>query len=275
MKIKLTVTVIIFIVSISLSSSQVYSQQSDMLTKAKETLAQQVQNPVSSLISVPFQDNTNFELGDHGQAQNILNIQPVVPFSLTKKLNMIPRIIMPIVTQPDLVKGNGTTNGVGDINASFFFSPKKASKVTWGVGPILSIPTGTSPDISNGKWCLGPTAVALIMPKQWVIGGLVNNIWSFTGQSNKPDVNTFLFQPFINYNLPEQWYFGFSPIITANWNAGSGQQWVVPLGLALGKIFTVGKQPMNVQVGAYGNVVKPDIGPAWSSRIQIAFLFPK
>jgi hypothetical protein len=274
MKIKLTVTLLLFIVSITISISQAYSQPNS-LDVVKKTLAQQVQNPVSSLISVPFQNNTNYELGDHGQAQNVLNIQPVLPFSFTKKLNMIPRIIFPIITQPDLVKGNGTTNGVGDINASFFFSPKKSTKVTWGVGPVLSIPTGTSPNISNGKWCIGPTAVALIMPDQWVIGGLVNNIWSFTGQGNMPDVNAFLFQPFINYNLPEQWYFSFSPIITANWEAASGQEWIVPLGLSVGKIFKIKDQPMNVSVGAFGNVVKPDIGPGWTSRIQIAFLFPK
>ncbi len=239
------------------------------------SLAKQVQNPVSTLVSVPFQDNTSYELGDHGQAQNVLNIQPVVPFSLTKKLNMIPRIIFPIVTQPDLVNGSGSTNGIGDINASFFFSPKKTEKVTWGIGPVISIPTGTGHDITYGKWCLGPTGVALIMPGQWVIGGLVNNIWSIAGQSDRESVSAFLFQPFVNYNLPEQWYFSFSPIITANWEASSDNQWTVPLGLSLGKIFKVKNQSLNVSVGAFGNVVKPDIGPAWSSRIQIALLFPK
>ncbi len=258
---------IIFTLSTFLPSS-VFSQK-------KQSLAQQVQNPISSLTSVPIQDNTSYELGDHGQAQNVINIQPVFPMGFSKKLNLIPRIILPIVTQPDLVKGNGSTNGVGDINASFFFSPKKVNKIIWGVGPVISIPTGTGYDITNGKWCLGPTAVALIMPGQWVIGGLLNNIWSFAGQGNKPSVNALLFQPFINYNLPEQWYFSFSPIITANWKASSGNQWIVPLGMSIGKIFSYKKQAMNVSVGAFGNVVKPEIGPAWSTRIQIAFLFPK
>lgn len=248
---------------------------STAFSQKKQSLVQQVQNPVSNLINVPFQDNTSYELGDHGQAQNILNIQPVYPIQLSKKLKLISRIILPITTQPNLANGNGSTNGIGDINATFFFSPVKSKKVSWGLGPVISVPTGTGYDITYGKWCIGPSGVVHYMKKNWVLGGIMNNIWSFAGQSNRESVNAFMFQPFVNYNLPEQWYFSFSPILTANWKASSGNQWIVPLGLAIGKVFTFKKQPLNVIVGAYGNVVKPDIGPAWSTRIQIAFLFPK
>jgi hypothetical protein len=267
MKVKLTSNTTIFFFMMLLTPTLIFSQ-------SLQSLLQKVQNPVSNLISVPFQDNTSYELGDHGQAQNILNIQPVTPFSFNKKLRLVPRIILPITTQPNLEKGNGTTNGVGDINATFFFSPKK-SKITWGLGPVFSIPTGTGAAISYGKWCIGPAGVIHLAKGKWVLGGLMNNIWSFAGQSNRDEVNTFLFQPFINYNLPEQWYFSCSPIITANWKAHSGQQWIVPLGLSIGKVFKIKNQPMNASVGAFGNVVKPDIGPSWSSRIQISFLFPK
>lgn len=51
-----------------------------------EELAELAQNPVGNLISLPMQNNTNFNVGPQDGTQNILNIQPVIPaqhFSLT------------------------------------------------------------------------------------------------------------------------------------------------------------------------------------------------
>ena len=45
-----------------------------------EELAKLAQNPVGNLISVPFQNNTNLNVGTDNGTQNILNIQPVIPF---------------------------------------------------------------------------------------------------------------------------------------------------------------------------------------------------
>ncbi len=44
-------------------------------------LARAVQNPIADLISVPFQNNTNFDFGPRERTQNVLNIQPVIPVS--------------------------------------------------------------------------------------------------------------------------------------------------------------------------------------------------
>ena len=108
------------------------------------------------------------------------------------------------------------------------------------------------------------------MPDPWVIGGLVNNVWSFDGS-----VNSFLFQPFINYNLKRGWYVTSSPIVTADWEAASSEQWTVPVGGGVGRITRIGKQPINLQFQAFYNVEHPAAGPEWSIRFQIAFLFPK
>jgi len=37
----------------------------------------------------------------------------------------------------------------------------------------------------------------------------------------------------------------------------------------------VGKLPINIQLGAYAHVVKPDIGPDWQFRVQIQLFLPK
>jgi hypothetical protein len=74
-------------------------------------LAQTAQNPVANVISLPFQNNTNFNVGPLEKTQNILNIQPVIPFSLGKNWNLITRTILPVISQPALFPGEDRTFG--------------------------------------------------------------------------------------------------------------------------------------------------------------------
>ncbi len=240
----------------------------------KTELAKAAQNPVASMISFPYQNNFNFGLGDFDRTQYLLNIQPVIPLQISEKWNLITRTIIPVVCQPDVWAEQGSTGGVGDLQASFFLSPARPGKLIWGAGPVIQLPSGTHPTLTQGKWGLGPTFVALTMQGPWVIGGLANNVWSVGGQEARPDVNQFLFQYFVNYNLPEGWYLSMSPVITANWEAADGEEWTVPLGGGFGKIFRLGKLPVNGSAALYYNAVKPAGGADWSLRLQLAFLFP-
>jgi hypothetical protein len=142
------------------------------------------------------------------------------------------------------------------------------------MGPVLVLPTNTDEYLGADRWSAGASLVALTMPGKWVIGSLFNNVWDFAG-SDDVDVNFFTWQYFINYNLPKGWYLTSQPIITANWEADSGNQWTVPFGGGVGKIFKIGKQPLNAQVQAFYNVEKPENGPDWQLRLQLQFLFPK
>jgi hypothetical protein len=242
---------------------------------ADQDLAKQTQNPVANLISLPLQNNTNFGIGPDDETQNILNIQPVWPFSISEDWTLITRTILPVVSQPNvLTGGEGRINGLGDTTFTGFFSPKESSKLTWGVGPVFLIPTATDNTLGSDKWGAGASAVLLVMPGKWVVGSLFSNVWSFAGSGNQ-DVNLFTWQYFINYNMANQWYLTSAPIITANWEADSSNRWTVPFGGGVGKIFKIGKQPMNGQVGAYCNVEKPDSGADWQLRVQLQFLFPK
>jgi len=180
-----------------------------------EKLARAVQNPVAKLISVPFQNNFNFGVGPNNAMQYVLNIQPVIPITLSEDWNLITRTIMPIINQPSPAPGIASASGLGDINPTFFFSPAKSGKLFWGVGPTVTLPTATDGQLGHGKWCAGPAAVALVMHGHWVVGALANNQWSFAGYGSQ-DVNAMLLQPFINYNLPKGWYLTSSPIITSD-----------------------------------------------------------
>jgi hypothetical protein len=245
-------------------------------------LARAVQNPVADLISVPFQNNTNFNFGPRERTQNVLNIQPVIPVDLNEDWLMITRTIIPVVSQPSLFPGDdGRENGLGDTVFSAFFSPRDQSRWLggrwlWGVGPALLLPTSTDDRLGPGEWGAGPSVVFLTMPGNWVVGSLFSNVWSFTHDDDDDKVNLFTWQPFVNYNLDGGWYLTTSPLITANWEADSDNTWTVPVGGGVGRIMRFGKQPVNLSLAGFYNVEKPDdIGPEWSVRFTLQLLFPK
>ena len=239
-----------------------------------EELTRAAQNPVANMMSFPFQNNTNFNVGPYDRTQNVLNIQPVIPFN-RGNWNYITRAILPVIYQPDIVSSDGGTWGLGDLNATLFISPANSS-LLWGIGPVALFPTATDKKIGSGKWGLGPSAVVATMPGNWVIGAMINNIWSFAGDDDRGDVNQMLIQYFINYNFPS-FYLSSAPIITANWEAPDDQQWTVPFGLGIGKLFQVGKRglPINTSLHGYANAIKPDYGADWTLRCQIQVLLPK
>lgn len=238
-------------------------------------LAKQSQNPVSTLISVPFETNFEFNAGPEDKTDFILNIKPVYPMKLSADWNLINRLIAPVVSQGERIPGQGRESGLGDFTYQAFLSPAKPGKVIWGVGATLVIPTGSDDRLTSDKWSLGPSAVVLTMPGHWVVGALAQNVWSFAGESDAPDVNQFLFQYFLNYNMKKGWYLSSSPIITANWEATSGNKWTVPFGGGFGRVFKIGKQNVNMKLASYYNVERPDNASNWTLQASITLLFPK
>jgi hypothetical protein len=256
------------------------SQSGEGAANSTEALQKATQNPVANLISVPLQDNANFGVGPYNGTQNVLNIQPVIPVHLTPNWNLINRVILPVVWQPytGMNPANASlgTFGLGDLNPTVFLSPANPGKIIWGVGPAFVFPTATDPTLGQGKWSGGPSFVVLAQPGHWTLGLLANNVWSFAGESNRPTVNQFLAQYFVNYNLSGGWYLTSAPIITANWAAPQAKNvWTVPFGAGIGRITKVGFQPINVQLSAYGNVAYPAGTSPWGIRLQLAFLFPQ
>lgn len=241
-----------------------------------DDLAKAAQNPIASMISLPFQNNSNFKFGPQEKTLNVLNIQPVWPFSLNEDWNFITRTILPVTSQPGLSPDQGRKNGLGDISFTGFFSPTNSGKWTWGVGPVALLPSATDERLGSDKWGLGPSLVALTMPGQWVVGSLFSNVWS-VGGSGEQDINQFTWQYFVNYNIADSggWYLTSAPIVSANWEAESGNKWTVPFGGGVGRIFKIGKQPVNAQVNAFYNVEKPEFGADWQLRLQLQFLFPR
>lgn len=246
-------------------SDLAFAQQSN------EELSKEAANPLADLMSFPFQNNLNMNYGEYNRNVNVLNIQPVIPFAGGR---IITRTIIPFVWIPDFTSETGKySSGLGDIVFTAFYSPE--SKITWGIGPVLEMPTGGS-ERGTQKWSAGPSFVILVQPGEWTFGAIINNAWSFAGNSERDNVNHMLFNLFIVRQLGEGWYVNTAPIITADWTADKGQQLIVPVGAGGGKlVFLGGKLPLNIQTQLYYNVVRPDFGPEWQWRFQLQVLLPK
>ena len=234
-----------------------------------DKLAQQLSNPVAALISVPFQYNYTRTWGDDGY-QNRLNIQPVVPISISTDWNVISRTILPIIQQKDVRPGE-TQFGLGDTVQSFFFSPKAptSSGLIWGVGPAMLLPTGTD-GIGADTWAFGPTVVLLKQTGPWTIGVLANQLWDTGGPA---DINSLFVQPFVTRALGKGRTIIFNTETTYNWD---NDQWSIPFNLGYSKVSRMGHQLVSNYIGLTVFADTPfDNGPDWGIRYTFTLLFPK
>jgi len=235
-------------------------------------LAKATQNPVGDLTSLPFQFNFNTGGDLEDQTFFNLNFQPVIPFRVGA-WNIIARTIVPINSMP--AGADTRVSGVGDIQEQVYFSPANVGKLIWGVGPVFSFPTATASAVKSGTWAAGFGAVGLTMTGPWVLGALVNQYWPMSDTGGEPKTDLFVLQPFVNYNFGQGWSIGFSPVISANWNASDGNQWTVPLGLGLSRTTVFNGRPMTLSVTYYHNVEKPEGSAGQQLRFAMSFLYPR
>lgn len=239
-------------------------------------ILKQSQNPIANLVSVPFENDWYPQTGFHSEDEYVLEVKPVVPLSLSKDWLLVERPIIPVIQEPDLAPGIQGTTGLGDVELETFLSPKKAGpgRIIWGVGPVISFPTATESILGTKKLSIGPDLVVLRSQGHLMYGALAQNLWSVEGPSERPNVNQFLMQPFVFYNLPHKWYLVSSPIMTANWEVDTGR-WMVPVGGGGGRLVHLGRIPVNVSTQFFGNAMYPNGTSRWSARFQAQFLFPK
>ena len=244
-------------------------------------LAKTVQNPIASLVSLPFQYNINTRVGEFERVQTTLNIQPVIPFKLGEKATLVTRTIIPVTSIP--IDETGSEFGFGDIQWSGFYSPRSKGNLSWGVGAQFNLPTASNEELlGSGSISAGPAAVVFWGKGKWTAGFVASNVWDIadaTGRTSEgDDVNFFFMQWFVNYNFGKGLALGTAPIVTCDWNydtMGSGDdQCTFPLGLQLSKVTFAGSQPLNVLVGYYSNVAHPTLGADGQVRLQVNFLFP-
>ena len=231
-------------------------------------LAQELTNPIANIVTVPIQMNFDSNIGAADQGSKVTtNIQPVIPFDISENWNLISRTIFPVISQSAIPPGGGSQFGLGDINMSLFFAPKKPTEsgMIWGIGPVFLLPSATDAQLGAKKWGAGPGVVVLSLRGKWTVGFLGNHIWSFAGDSSRPDVNNTFLQPFLAYTWPSAWTASIQTESSYNWTS---ETWSVPVNVAMSKLVKFGKLPVSLQAGV-GTWVQSPISGAEGIRFRL------
>lgn len=238
-----------------------------------QDLAKKLANPVAALISVPLQFNLDTGLGPKDAERLTLNIQPVIPFSISEDWNLIVRTIVPVIYQGSLADGLDSDAGLGDTVQSFFFSPKEpVGGWILAAGPVALWPTGTDPQLRSEQLGVGPTVLALRQDSGWTYGALANHIFGITESDDHPDVNATFLQPFLAYTWPTATTVTLNTESTYDW---TGEQWTVPVNLILSQVVKFGNQPVQLFIGGRYYAETPADGQEWGIRFGFTLLFPR
>lgn len=243
--------------------------------ESNEELARKLANPVASLISLPFQFNYDSNIGPDDDGERItLNIQPVIPFELNERWNLISRTIVPVIHQEDIFPGAGDQTGLGDTVQSLFLSPQPGtSGLIWGVGPVFLLPTATDDLLGTEKWGAGPTAVALMQTRGWTYGVLANHIESFAGTDSRADISSTFVNPFLSKQLPGGWTIGTQLEHTFD-HENDLDTGVISCFLS--KVTRIGDQTVSVGVTPkYWYEDTPSSPEGFGVRAAVTLLFPK
>lgn len=233
-------------------------------------LAQQP-NPLVSAASYLFQWDYFNKLGptDHYLA---LNIQPSIPFHLNDKLDLLSLSDIPINSEMKMIFPNSNPMILGDIQEDLLFSRANSGNVYVGLGPVFLFPTATTPQYGSEKWGLGPALQLAVFEEKKSYGLLANQIWSFAGNPNRPDINQTFLNPWITFNLDKTTTAGVQTESYIYWLTG---RWQIPLEGYYNKFFTINKQVFRLGFFGLYWLEAPSYFPNWSARFCLTLFYPK
>jgi len=248
-----------------------------------EEMAKKLQDPLANIKAL-MSDNDVLLKSGQDQTSYSFSLQPVyaVPFEdrgfnlvtrgIIPVLSMAPESQKPVLGEP-LPSGSGRTFGLSDIALQFFFSPRNEDAWKWGVGPVVTLRSRTDSKLAGPGWGAGPAGVLVGNPsKETSVAVVAFHVW---GEEN--GFSTSAMQPMVFYNFPADpsWEIAYNNVIAYDWNASSGNAWTIPMGLTLGKTFAFESGlGLNLGLGYYHNVEKPEGAADAMIRLNVNFLFP-
>ena len=247
-------------------------------------LDRQLNNPLTSIWSLTFQNNTSINTGDalDGNAYaNNLFFQPFLPFEVgSEKGAMVTlRPVFPLVTQPTFdvdaqdhsrIQASGHETGLGDIQLLTLAGPNRGQGLVWGAGATFKFPSASEDELGQGKYQAGPAAMLFHMGKPWVVGLLYQHWRSFAGDSDREATNETNLQYIARRSLANAMSIGLGPTITIDWEAEPKNRLTFPVGLGVTKTTRWGGTPVKLRAELHYSVIRPeDYGTEWNLRLQL------
>lgn len=233
-------------------------------------LAVKLQNPVADLVSVQFQNNFDFGVGENNGTLYLLNFQPVIPLHITPEWNYIVRPVLPFISTSN-VYGPGYVTGLGDLELETFFSPMAPGPlgIIWGIGPTAILPTATQRRLGGDVMTLGPTGVALWQRDGWTFGSLVTQNWRVAGPG---DYNETYFQPFLAHTFKTATTLSVDSESSYDW---IDEQWTISFNGGVSQVFKLDKIPVQIALELQYYAESPVPGQQWGMRISFTPMFPE
>jgi hypothetical protein len=240
-------------------------------------------NPVSDVWALFTEFDLTFSYGDLNQGDPEVGgrmiFEPVMPFPLygggDEQWKLITRPAIPVIFSEPIPTGFDDfkhRGGLGDIQLPMIVAPP-AGNWLLGVGPTWLFPTSTNDAFGRQQWGVGPAAIVGYKTKNWlaaVFPQYTFGIGSRGDQGSKPDASYLSLLYLYFYNLPDAWQIGFSPTITYDDKAPSGNRWNVPIGLVVAKTTTIAKKPVKFQLGfEYSVVSQDDFGQRFQVKLNV------
>jgi hypothetical protein len=166
-------------------------------------------------------------------------------------------------------------NGFGDVLSGFFFSRKhRNSRSHLGIGPVITFPSATNPILGSGQWTIGPGAHFSTEVGRLTTGFFIWQSWGLTDDPGKKRINQLFGKPFLIYELSPKWNLVYIPLgLSHSWKSPAGDDWTVPLGGGIRRLFKIRDQKMGFQFQAFDYVARKPKDPEWELRMTIEFLF--
>lgn len=238
--------------------------------KSQHDLRDELDNPVfpSQVLSLEYSSFPNYGSDDRNQDFFYLKQRYYSPMN---SWTMVHQLQLSLVDQP-LLDEDKSIFGLGDFTYRGYFTPVKSGNLKWGFGPAFQVPTGTDPNTSTKKWSAGPTLAVVYQSEGLSLGGNVWQLWSFAGESDKPDVNVTFADPIVKLNIGKKTTVGLLDTIKVDWTREPKDRWTIPVGLEVGQFFQKEKSvPTRLKFGVFNNVTRPHEDSNWYWRVSLEF----
>ena len=251
---------------------------------AAAAMARALQDPLASIKMLATDNTIGFNSGeDEGETNFNFQLQPVysIPRPDDAKVNLLARAVIPIIgvepgtveppIGPDPIPDTDSHWGLGDTTLQLFISPRSEGKWKWGVGPQISVPTHTSDRTKGPGWGVGVAGI--------LVGSFTEQI-SFAAIAlhhvgEEDNFESTAIQPMLFYNFKSVpgMVVGYNNVITYNWEAESGDEWNVPLGLTLSRTWAMSGGGLDLGIGYYELIEHPDGAPDSQVKFSITWIF--